>query len=263
MAANNKIRSLFDIYTQRSEYEARLKVQRMKRDLDLKEFLNREDVPEFKRNIKIVNIENEVEEDFKEEKVDVEQEIKDFICRSKTVLDSYYERAFINDKLGGLDSKEIIHRIKDTPTNTKNFVKPILKELDKHGIRLHPETGEVDYSLVKNQNIINKLKNSGLVKYALLQREDQFNYPHLKNQKTIADELRREVNRLKRSEQKDKEELEAAKAKQQTSGIIDKALGFEYDNIENTDFNLEDQRVEELSVENLKYGAEYRLDSKN
>jgi len=110
---------LFDVYTQRSEYEARLKVQRLKRDVDLKTLFENEEIPEFRRNIKIVNVEeDEFEESMKTEdgknkvKVDIEQELKDFIGRSRNVLDSYYERAFINDKLGGLDSKEIIHRIK-------------------------------------------------------------------------------------------------------------------------------------------------------
>jgi len=119
---------LFDVYTQRSEYEARLKVQRLKRDVDLKTLFENEEIPEFRRNIKIVNVEeDEFEESMKTEdgknkvKVDIEQELKDFIGRSRNVLDSYYERAFINDKLGGLDSKEIIHRIKDSPSNTKNF----------------------------------------------------------------------------------------------------------------------------------------------
>jgi len=97
---------------------------------------------------------------------------------------------------------------------------------------------------------MNKLKDNSLVKYALLQREDQFNFPHLKNQKTIADELRREVNRLKNIERKEKAEIEASKLKPMTSGIIDKQLGFEYDNIENTDFNYDNQMLEELTVDN-------------
>ena len=128
---------------------------------------------------------------------------------------------------------------------------------------MNVETGQIDLSLVGNENIKNKLMNNPLVKYALLQREDQYNFPHLKNQKIIADELRREVNRLKRQEGQEKDEIEKNKVQEQVSGFIDKEIKHEYQTIEDLDRPNETFSGNELSIEALKYGSEYRLDSKN
>ena len=231
LAVNNSVRSLLDVYQQKSEYEARLKVQKIKRDLDLRDFQQKQPMPEFKRNIKIVNLEQEEEPE--PIIIDVDVQLKEFIERSKSVLDKYYERAYVNDKLSGLSTKETIHRIKDTPANTKLFVKRLLKQLDKHGVRLNPETLEVDLSMIKNKYIKNELQKNPLLKYALLQREDQYNFPHLKNQKIIADELRREVHRLKKQEQLEKEEIEKSKKTELTSGLIDKEINFNYEKLQN------------------------------
>jgi hypothetical protein len=142
-----------------------------------------------------------------------------------------------------------------------------LDNLDSYGIRLNPETLEVDFSMVKNQDLKSKLQRNPLVKYALLQREDQYNFPHLKNQKIIADELRREVHRLRKQERIEKDELEKSGVQEMTSGIIDKGIGFNYEKIQagGKDIgDLEDlNQIQELTEEELKYGSEYRLDSKN
>lgn len=167
-----------------------------------------------------MNVDDAEEDDT--EKFDADKELTEFIQRSKNILDDFYQRSFIQDKLGGLDSKEIIHRIKDTPSNTKNFVKKILKFCDKHGVRLDHKTGKVDLNLVGNPNIYNRLKaNISMVKYALLQREDQYNHPHLKNQKIIADELRKEIFRMRKSERTEKEEaLKAMQPEQKKVGSL-------------------------------------------
>lgn len=96
---------------------------------------------------------------------------------------------------------------------------------------MNPETLEVDFSMVKNLDLKSKLQKNPLVKYALLQREDQYNFPHLKNQKIIADELRREVHRLRKQEKIEKDEFENSGDKEMTSGIIDKGIGFNYEKI--------------------------------
>lgn len=85
-----------------------------------------------------------------EEKFDADTVLQDFIDRSKNLMEDYYERAFVRDKLSGLDSKEIILILKETPTNTKNYLRKLLVRLDHHGVRLNPETNDVDYSLVEN-----------------------------------------------------------------------------------------------------------------
>ena len=265
LAINNKVRSQFDIYSQKTEYEARLKVQRIKRDVDFKNLFENDDIPEFTRNIKIVNQSDNYDEDQKkqeEDKVDVDKELREFIGRSKHMLDKFYERAYITDKLGGLQSKELVHRIKDTPGNTKKFLKQTLNILDKHGVHLNQETGEVDLSLVKSKRIAQKISENPLVKYALLQREDQYSFPHLKNQKVIADELRREVFSLRKYERTQKEEYEKQEKKEDVSSAIDKTIGFTYEDTGNTQYQAENKSDTELDHENLKYGAEYRLDQK-
>jgi len=263
LAINNKVRSLYDVYTQKAEYESRLKVQRIKRDIDFKNLFENEDLPEFKRNIKIVNQSDNQDDDLRaqeEKKVDIDKELKEFITRSKNVLDKFYERAFIADKLGGLEDTELLHRIKDTPKNTKNFVKATLAVLDKHGVHLNPETGDVDLSMVKSKRVADKLANDPLVKYALLQREDQYNFPHLKNQKVLADELRREVFSLRKYERIQKEEFQNQEKKEDVSSAIDKSIGFTYEDTGNIEKQQDEAKINELDEESVKYGSTYRVD---
>lgn len=106
------------------------------------------------------------------------------------------------------------------------------------------------------------------MKYALLQREDQYNFPHLKNQKIIADELRREVHRLRKQERIEKDELDKSGEGELTSGLIDKGIGFNYEKVNKSGRDLADadedvNQIQEMTEEELKYGSEYRLDSKN
>lgn len=55
LKATNGFRSLLDSYQQKAEYESRLKVSRMERDLLAKQFLENNEIPHFERNVKIVN----------------------------------------------------------------------------------------------------------------------------------------------------------------------------------------------------------------
>lgn len=55
LKATNGFRSLLDSYQQQAEYESRLKVARMERDLLAKQFLEQNEIPDFERNVKIVN----------------------------------------------------------------------------------------------------------------------------------------------------------------------------------------------------------------
>lgn len=86
-----------DIYQQRAEYEARMKVERIKRDLDVKEFLENEEIPEYTRNVKLVNRRNFTKGQQNDRKPFSEL-TKDYFDRSKHLLESYYSNAFIRDR---------------------------------------------------------------------------------------------------------------------------------------------------------------------
>ena len=74
-----------------------MKVERIKRDLEMKEFLEETEVPEHTRNVKIVNRRGKHNSQSLKRQSQVE-EVKDYFERSKQLLDSYYNEAFIIDQ---------------------------------------------------------------------------------------------------------------------------------------------------------------------
>ena len=64
------------------------------------------------------------------------------------------------------------------PTKLKKQAKTFLNVLRKNNVRLDHKTGEVDYSKVKEKNVVETLKKQeSLVKVTLMQADLEFEYP--------------------------------------------------------------------------------------
>jgi hypothetical protein len=95
--------------------------------------------------------------------------MEEFIGRTKNVLNKYYERAYVSDRLGNLEDGEILNLVKETPSRIKKHCKSLLARLDKYNVKLNKETGEVTYDLkLVPRAVYRKLKDNPLVRYALL-----------------------------------------------------------------------------------------------
>lgn len=97
LKVSNKARSVMDIYQQRAEYEARMKVERIKRDLDMKEFVEKEDVPDYTRHVKIVNKRGNTKGQQYERETFTEL-TGEYFDRAKDLLNHYYSNAYVRDR---------------------------------------------------------------------------------------------------------------------------------------------------------------------
>jgi len=76
-----------------------------------------------------------------------------------------------------LTNKEIIAKVTESPTKLKKQAKTLLNVLRKNMVTLDDQ-GEVDFSKVRNQNVISILKKQeSLVKVTLMQADLEFEYP--------------------------------------------------------------------------------------
>jgi len=196
MVMSNKARSYLDWYQQHAEYESRLKVKRLERELpkyqrSRKEFLkfldNIESTDELDKfdvkgssrpetwesiSAKIVSYHQRVN---KTSKTELEDE---FIERTEKAFKMYKDRINAEDGLRALNDTGIENRLREAPTKLKRHAKKLLKKLNKLGVSLDAH-GEVDYSSVTDPFTLKKLKeHHQMVKITLLQADLEFEYPH-------------------------------------------------------------------------------------
>ena len=67
----------------------------------------------------------------------------------------YYDDAFKRDNLKNLNTQEVLSKLRDQPNYLKKKFQPLVRQLFKNDIRLS-ESGEVDYSGCKDENIRRK-----------------------------------------------------------------------------------------------------------
>ena len=226
LKVTNGFRSLLDVYQQKAEYEARLKVNRMRRDLMTKEFLEKNELPDYERNVKIVNRKT----DSNPSKMSEKDHFTDFFSRSKRLLKAYYEKAYVRDRLDSLTDKEILYTIRETPTKIKKACKGILSQIEKNNITIK-EDGSLDFSRCENPFVIRKLENNPMVKYALLQESLDYGFVHLTTKKKVSEDIKRELLTqraadIRQEEEDTKEERELELKKQANQSEIDKKIGF-------------------------------------
>jgi hypothetical protein len=103
----------------------------------------------------------------------------------------------------------LIYTIKETPSRIKRKTKNLLNQLEKYNVTL-TQDGEPDFSgnlclnflECTNENFKNKYKKNQWVKYALMQKDLDFGFPHLEVQREAANEVKKSVFK-RRAEFKD------------------------------------------------------------
>jgi hypothetical protein len=90
----------------------------------------------------------------------------------------YVERATIYDRLQGLSDTEVLNQIRDSPSKIKNRTNKLLKKLDQFGVKLD-KYGKVDFSAVTNHFVLKQLEANPMVKIALMERDLDYEFPHL------------------------------------------------------------------------------------
>lgn len=247
---------------QRLEYEARTKVRRMKRDMDLhrlmtrnEEFItkglrNEEEEEDIMKNyrktlVKIVSepsksekelyleeiSKNEKDEEFSLNKVyaDGDLEPQDFERRVSRVLDAYYRDIYTKDSLGNLTDEQIYQRVKSSPNRAKRAAAGLLKQLRKHGIKLG-EDGVVDYSACENENIKKRFQKNPFIRTVLLEESLDFGSEVSLKQQRLAYELRKELEEVEyvREKEQTKRALEEERLKDPLNPF-EKEIGFRYE----------------------------------
>lgn len=75
-----------------------------------------------------------------------------FVERTERLLQIFHQRSHVHDGLKNLSDNEIILKVREAPTKLKSVSQTFLRKLRSHGVRLS-ESGEVDYSQVKDENV--------------------------------------------------------------------------------------------------------------
>ena len=140
--------------------------------------------------------------------------------------------------------------------------------MDKHNIILS-ENGEPDFSNCTSEHIKNKFQNNPWVKYALIQRELDFGYPHLEHQRKMQIDSKNTATQAKGAfeahradDSAEKERLR--KLRESTKSEIDSEIGFNVaEGVKRTDELEGEIKASVLNPNELIHGAEYRLDLSN
>ena len=262
LKVSNGFRSLLDTYQQKAEYEARLKVNRMRRDLSMKEFLDKNELPEFERNVKIVNRRTGTTPEKTSEKEQFEQ----FFARSKNLLNVYYDKAYVRDRLNNLTDKEILYTIRETPSKIKKACKGILSQIEKNNIKVR-EDGTLDFSKCENHHVKRKLENNPMVKYALLQESLDYGFTHLETKRKTGEDIKRELLTLRaadirQEEEETREQRELELKRQANQSEIDKKIGFISAGGFTSKDREEDSGRRHAEPADLIEGTQYRTDER-
>lgn len=237
-AVNNQARSLMNFYQQQSEYEARLKVLRLERDLhkfkaeqeNLKQeimarssetpeevtFFNElkvEQMPKHKHYTKVLekvvsNLgEKAIDSKGVESRENVKENVENFLVGAKNVYGMFLDLYCMRDKLKGLKDEEIMSMLRDSPSRFKSRSKLLRRKLEKYNVRLD-KYGEIDFSqsidIPKNVRK-SLLANKSAVKMALMSEDLDFEFEHMEKRREKARALK---SRLEKVEKAEKESLQ-------------------------------------------------------
>lgn len=105
--------------------------------------------------------------------------------RTENLLKIFHERAHIHDGLKNMSDEEVLRKVRESPTKLKRAAKNLLVKLRKHNVTLD-NNGDVNFSIIKEQNIVSFIKNNEtLVKLTLMQADLEFEYPQKLEKMTI------------------------------------------------------------------------------
>ena len=179
---------------------------------------------------------------------------EEFIVNTQNMFSQYYKRAAVFDRLSGLDDQQIMRTVRETPTRIKRFSKALLKKLAKYKINLD-KNGEVDYSQCPFPNVVNKLKNNPLVKISLIQKDLNFEYPHLEIQRELAKKIKAEFQEYQVLKEEILGPVEEAVKDESKSSDFDKFSKFEYQGQEHEVKKQLSAKEEEEKDPNKKYSS--------
>ena len=162
LARTNKMRAFLDHYQQRAEFESRLKVKQLARDLP--KFLHQRDnsfisQDEDLHSWKGFNIVHR-EEDKPDKPTDY------FLQKTEEIVRRKDEKLNRYDYLNGFTDSQILWAARDAPREMKQQAGRVLRHVTELGARLGPD-GEVDVSLVEDKNIADLISENPLVKKVL------------------------------------------------------------------------------------------------
>ncbi|OMJ81812.1 hypothetical protein SteCoe_17632 [Stentor coeruleus] len=161
VGSSTSMKSFMDYYGQVAEYEGRLKVKKLIKDL-----------PKFLRGSKEMNIFNEYQHinewehltnniaSSEETKTEPK---KTFLEKAKTLINYHDEKASKYDGLQGLSDDLIIWTARDAYRHIKKFSKKLLSKLETSGVSLDAN-GELDVSKIKNKNLQDAIKKNPMIK---------------------------------------------------------------------------------------------------
>ena len=157
-----------------------------------------------------------------------------FIERSFNLLNRYYEKELVQDRLAGLSNADTMMYIRNSPTALKKRFTPLIKFCNNHRIKLDA-VGNVDTSEVTDKNLLHRIKKDiNKIKFVLMLSDLEFGFTHRLNQRTKLTNLRKTMlsynkeateNFNKMNEDRLKQLKEASKL---PASELDKSTGFEY-----------------------------------
>lgn len=157
-----------------------------------------------------------------------------FIERSFNLLNRYYEKELMQDRLTGLTKHDILLYIRNSPTSLKKKFKPLVKFCQSHGIRLDA-VGNLNITGIKDKNLLYRIKREHeKLKFALMLNDIEFGFTHKLNQKKKLNNLRKEMLSYNKEATENFNKMNEERIQQLKEAIelplseLDKCLGFEY-----------------------------------
>ena len=186
IGTSTNIRSFLSYYQQVAEYEGRLKVKQIVKDL-----------PKYLRSTKEFDIFSENPEINEWEKLTISYGAnkesgnaskKSFITKVKTLEEHHSEKANKYDGLHGLSDSLILWSARDAYRHLKKTNTDLLQDLEKIGVKLN-QNDEIDVSSVENKDLQKAIKLNPMVKNIFKQ-----NYSESYERETVEEVQEAEVD---------------------------------------------------------------------
>jgi len=169
-----------------------------------------------------------------ESRIKTDESNKGFIEKSFNLLNKYYEKELVQDRLSGLTNEEVLLFIRSSPSSLKKKFRPLVKFCQSHDIKLDA-IGNLNYSAVKDKNLLYRIKrDQDKIKFVLMLDDIEFGFTHRLNQKKKLNDLRKQMVGFNKeaTENFNKMNEERLKQLKEASELpiseLDKSIGFEY-----------------------------------
>lgn len=161
VGSSTSMKSFMDYYQQVAEYEGRLKVKKLVKDLP-KFLRSSKEIDLFKEYQHINDWEHLTSNIASAEETKTEPQ-RAFIEKAKTLVDYHDEKANKYDGLAGLSDNMIMWSARDAYRHLKRTSKELLKNLENSGVTLDIN-GDLDVSKIKSKDLQEALKKNPMIK---------------------------------------------------------------------------------------------------